>query len=442
MKRPRPATWLVLAVALALPGACGASGGDRADPQAENPPPTAVPQGPLPGEATAALDALVAVPTTTPPVEPIDVVRRSGDVRAAWLLVDLLRFHHDGPADTDLREALRALTEVEPPAGVPAWVFYGDQLLLWDVPAPPGYFDRKRALYVGFEPGWEAFFDPDSPVDWRAVSWSGVGRDEVQALVDPEVVPAGEGTWLAADDAVAGVQVAGETRAYPVRVLEAHEVVTDGLGGRRITLPYCSLCGAAGGYYADGTPEGVGVVDLRPSGLVFRSNKLFYDAQTESLVEQLRGEAVTGDLADAGVALERFPVTMTTWGAWRTEHPGTTVVSEDGGVGRVYVPGPAMPADDWPRFPVGGRDDRLDVHERVLVGIADDGRALAFPVGAAEDALGAAHTVELGGIEVVGVAGGLGLRDALTGRTLPSLEAYWFAWSQFYPDALLWDPES
>ncbi len=64
------------------------------------------------------------------------VVAASGDPRAAWPLVDLLRFHQGGPLERDLTRALRKL--VGRKLG-PDWVGYTDLLLLADIPAPPGY---------------------------------------------------------------------------------------------------------------------------------------------------------------------------------------------------------------------------------------------------------------------------------------------------------------
>ncbi len=50
---------------------------------------------------------------------------------------------------------------------------------------------------------------------------------------------------------------------------------------------------------------------------------ILYDAESQSLWNQLFGEAVSGE--KKGQRLEKLPSTMTTWGSWRDLHPDTTV---------------------------------------------------------------------------------------------------------------------
>lgn len=65
----------------------------------------------------------------------------------------------------------------------------------------------------------------------RGVDAEGDPRDVIRAIDGPESVPAAEATWLHDDDRVLGLVVNGEARAYPLRVLEKHEMVNDVLGG-------------------------------------------------------------------------------------------------------------------------------------------------------------------------------------------------------------------
>ena len=73
------------------------------------------------------------------------------------------------------------------------------------------------------------------------------------------------------------------------------------------------------------------VLRFGTSGLLYRSNKLMYDRNTNTLWTQFLGEPVVGPLADSGIVLERLPVVLTTWGEWRTAHPDTTVPIVDPG---------------------------------------------------------------------------------------------------------------
>lgn len=435
---------LVVALAL-LAGACaGMEDGETADPvgtQPAAPPPTSIPTGSAAPDAVAALDEIASTPTSAPAAGAIERVEAAHDVRLAWLLVDLLRFHQGGPADQLLVDALVELTAVDVPPGHQAWVFYSDLLLVWDVPAPPDFLRWKRAIYTGADPSWAPFFADSASLDWRTVTWDGGGRENPAPLDDPEVVPATEnGGWLPGDEIVYGIQIAGETRAYPRRVLQVHEVVNDTVGGRRIAVTYCSLSDAATGHYLDDVPEGVGTLRLSSTGLLDRSSRLVYDIGTDSLVDPIRGAVVGGPLAGEPV-LAPLPVVVTTWDEWRAAHPESTVVSEDGGVGRVYVEEPVTdPADGPPSFPVGPRDERLAGADRVLAVDGLDGTPVAVPVDAALDALARGESVVVGGVEVELEAGGLIARDELTGQTLGSFEARWFAWSQVRPQTVVWAP--
>lgn len=415
----------------------------------ESPP---VPAGALDPQVAAAVAAVFASPLEVP-LDEIDLLGASGDVRVAWLVADLLRFHQGQEPGARLTSAAERLTGVpmadaarlqnpDPQvARVVAWTAYSELLLRWDIPAPPDYFEHKRDLHLAIEPRWGPFFDIEADLDWREVSWGGVLRDAIPALDDPAVVPASDGGWLPEDDVVFGVVVAGEARAYPRRVLEVHELANDSLGGRRIGLPYCTLCGAAVAYLIDALPGGTATLQLRTSGLLQRSNKLMYDAITESLFDQFLGVPLSGPLNDSGIELERIPVVTTTWAQWRDAHPDTTIIAADGGVGRRYRAAPLGGRDAYgPIFPVGTRDERLPVQEPVFGVMGPDGTAVAFPVAAALEQLEAGEEVAAAGVTVNLDAGGLVALDA-GGRILPGHQAFWFAWSQFRPGTHLWQAE-
>jgi len=63
-------------------------------------------------------------------------------------------------------------------------------------------------------------------------------KDLIPAIWKPEAIPAADATWLAADDRVLGLEINGEARAYSLRILEAHEMVNDVLGGQPVAPNY------------------------------------------------------------------------------------------------------------------------------------------------------------------------------------------------------------
>lgn len=443
---------LVLVAAAIAVGACGDAGGDVAPPPpppvpastAPLPPRPAVPDGPLPPGVEANLDAVFSQAQFLTAGSVADLAS-SGDLRVAWPLADLLRFHEGQETGPGLELALEALTGFDPGDDAAQWVAYTDLLLRWDVPAPPGYLRWKRQAFVSLDPTWAPFFDDEADLDWREVAWGGVLRDRIEALVDPPDVDgaaAAGGDWLPDDDVVFGVAVGGEARAYPRRVMEVHELVNDTVGGRRIGLPYCTLCGSAVGYVLDDLPAGVATPELRTSGLLQRSNKLMYDARSESLFDQFSGVALSGPLRDAGVVLPRLlGVVTTTWGEWKEAHPRTTVLTADAGTGRTYGEDPLGDRDEnGPIFPVGERDGRRPAQEPVFGVTTPQGVSVAFPVARAEAELEAGRPVAAGGVELRREAGGLAARATGGGPDLPGQQAFWFAWSQFRPGTLLWAP--
>jgi hypothetical protein len=167
---------------------------------------------------------------------------------------------------------------------------------------------------------------------------------------------------------------------------------------------------------------------------------MMYDLTTMSMFDTFTGAAVSGPLQDAEVVLEQGTVAVTRWGEWKAAHPDTRIIAEDGGIGRSYDLDPLRGRDDaGPIFPTGDVDPRLPVQEPVVGVITDDGSPVAFPAGAARDALASGDKVVEAGVELFDDGGGLRARTA-DGLDVAAHEAFWFAWSQFHPDTVLWAP--
>ena len=149
-----------------------------------------------------------------------------------------------------------------------------------------------------------------------------------------------------------GISINGEARAYPKRILAWHEMALDAIGGVELTIIYCTLCGTVLPYESE---VGGALRKFGTSGLLYRSNKLFFDAATMSLWSTLVGRPVIGRLAGSGLSLRLRSSVTTTWGEWRRLHPDTTVLSIDTGYERNYGEGVAYRdyfATDALMFPV------------------------------------------------------------------------------------------
>jgi hypothetical protein len=389
----------------------------------------------------------------------LDALVDAGDARHAWFVADLLRFFGPDGSGPGLVDAFESLTGVsladDPDSERSGWLSATNHLIAWDTPDYPEYRTDKAQLFLLVEPRWEPLFaDADSTIDWRHLSWGGVLIDDrelgdtdacprgcIPALDDPAVTDAAGGDWYPDEAIVFGIVEDGEALAIPKNIAEIHEMFNLTLGDRRFGIPYCTLCGAAQAYRTDEAVE-QGAEDvpvLRTSGLLSRSNKVMYDLRTQSVFDTFTGAAVSGPLQDEGVVLEESTVVRTTWGEWKLAHPDTTIIAEDGGIGRSYPLDPLQGRDDdGPIFPIGQADDRLDV-QALVVGVIVDDTPVAFPADAARAALAVGEAVTLAGVELVD-DGGLRAVDATTGESLASHQSFWFAWSQFHPTTELWEP--
>lgn len=330
-----------------------------------------------------------------------------------------------------------------------------------------------------------AIDDPVFGSDWAGVSAevpvaiTSIGRPRKQTI-EPR---------LADDDTVIGVSRAGEARAYPLRVLNWHEVVNDSFGGP-LLVSYCPLCRTA---ITAERRAGGRVTRFGVTGLLFRDDLVMYDEATDSRWSQLLATAIQGKLT--GEQLELVPSTLTTLGAWRKSHPDTAVLRPppesgmlgEGGQPRDYTIDPYTWYQTSEVTGVGGQFEGSDASQTdgeslhpkaVVLGVAHDGQARAYPaeavreVGIVEERVGGLPivvTTAPGGTpvawsrEVEGSvlsfavagerhlsAGGSRWRRATgdavdgpyEGKHLTQANAvsplFWFAWLEFYPETELY----
>jgi len=413
--------------------------------------PPEIPQAPLSGDLQTALNILVAISLDQSSWDPgdrdaLDLIAQSRDPRLTWIITDMMRFTWLPEFNVALNEVAVSLMGIDPQTARHRGELI-DHLMAWDMPAYAGYLDHKRAIFTNYVPGWERIF-VEGNIDWHLVSWGGVLIDArpygttdtpcncIPAADNPEVTTAEEATWLDDDDTVFGVEVNGEYRAYPRRIMEVREMVNDTLGGRDLGIPYCTLCGAAQAFFTDDLPEGIERPILRTSGLLIRSNKVMYDVITFSVFDTFLGRAVTGPLAEANLQLEQASVITTSWGMWRAAHPETTVLAEALALGRDFDFRNTRDANG-PIFPVGDVDPRLPVQEDIIGVTTASGTPIAFQRSAALAALLSGEEITFENVSLELDAGGIRAVDA-DGTDLGSHQAFWFAWSQFHPQTALW----
>jgi len=266
------------------------------------------------------------------------------------------------------------------------------------------------------------------PID-QIVS-GGPPKDGIPALNTPRMVTAEVAkTWLQADDRVLGVVVGKQARAYPIRILNWHEVVNDRLGKQSLVVTWCPLCGSGMVFNSD---DRFGV-----SGKLYQSDVLLYDHRTQSLWSQLMQKAVAGERA--GESLLSYPVVHTSWQQWFKAHPETSVLSRHTGFPRDYSRNPyaGYETTEALYFNVQHHDDRL-ANKAWVMGLEHQGQYRAWSFDAVKKA-GELHETWQG-MDLIIRYDAMGERIQIlhAGKALHGISLYWFAWVAFHPETLLY----
>ena len=258
----------------------------------------------------------------------------------------------------------------------------------------------------------------------------GPGRDGIPALTTPNVMPGEAAPWRDGDRVI-GVVRNGQARAYPIAILNWHELVNDTLGGDPILVSFCPLCGTGMVFdrRVDGQVRSFGV-----SGLLYQSDLLLYDRETESLWSQIAAKAITG--ASSGRSLTLIRSKHETWGRWRARHPDTSVLSPKTGHSRSYerTPYAGYETSSQLYFPVR-LDRRYHPKARTLGIRTAAGIERAYP---AEEVVkaGGEVTENLDGVRIsVIYHDGVDVFEVDAPPSAEIVEGYWFAWAAFHPNS-------
>jgi hypothetical protein len=187
------------------------------------------------------------------------------------LLVDALVSNLTHPSLHIRGDALKTLEELKNPAAVPALIALlrfntlfgispvpalesltgtklGDDWARWvewlqqheEIQPNRNFLAWKANVYSRIDPAFENFLYPGVPYRIRIeeVVWGGVRKDGIPALTNPKHVKPAEATYLTPQELVFGVSINGDHRAYPLRILDWHEMFNDVVGGKPVTLSY------------------------------------------------------------------------------------------------------------------------------------------------------------------------------------------------------------
>ena len=268
---------------------------------------------------------------------------------------------------------------------------------------PPPKVDKSRAgvplediIFDTFDGGFARLSEAEDELIDRLL-------DAIKPIYEPKYVAPNSAEWLTDDDLVLTyVSARGNAFAYPVRILNFHEIVNDVIDGVPVLISYCPLC--ASGMVYGRELEGQTLLFGNTSAL-FESNVVMFDHRTGSYWFQVLGEGIVGPLT--GKRLTLLPSMTTTWGEWKKLHPDTQVLSRELGLlpRRTYDRDPFAGFADRVNqgefaFPVSLEklDDRLLPGERVLaIQVGEIGKAYQISNRLADEAI----NDEVGGVKVL-----------------------------------------
>ena len=206
----------------------------------------------------------------------------------------------------------------------------------------------------------------------------GPGRDGIPSIDNPTFVDAVlSENFMRADDLVAIVRVGDETKIYPYKILDWHEIVNDEIAEEYVAISYCPLTGTSMTWDRH---LALGVTTFGVSGLLFNTNLIPYERETGSEWSQILMKGVHGWYK--GRTAETFKTVETSWATARQLFPDGRVLNIETGFDRPYG---EYPYGDYREasarllFPVVPLDERLHLKERVHgIAINDKSKVYRF----------------------------------------------------------------
>ncbi|MCI0628882.1 MAG: DUF3179 domain-containing protein [Acidobacteria bacterium] len=317
-----------------------------------------------------------------------------------------------------------------------AWSVLAGVMLLGSLSAA-----QQRPVLLESGRGQRPFDVTKHSVPVEELRGGGPPRDGIPAIDHPKFVPAAKASFLRGGDRVLAVEHNGVAKAYPIGILNWHEIVNDDFAGQPVVVTWCPLC--LSGIVYDPNVNGR-TLTFGVSGKLYKSALVMYDRETESLWSQIMQQAITGPLT--GTKLVMIPAQHTTWEDWRKGYPQTLVLSPDTGHRRDYGLNPYQPYWEGgePHFrsakdaEAARNRHSLRPMERVL-GVKVNGVHKAYPFFALKKR-GARIDDNIGGstvrVHFDPKSESAWITDA-KGTTLPSVTTFWFAWTDFYPDSFV-----
>lgn len=269
----------------------------------------------------------------------------------------------------------------------------------------------------------------------------GPPRDGIPALSDPKMITAADADYLKPADRVVGITLKGQSRAYPIAILNWHEIVNDAIDGQRFAITFCPLCGTAVAF--DATIDGK-ATDFGVSGLLYNSDVLLYDRDSESLWSQILNKSIAGKRV--GQTLTAIPISHTTWRDWLDTHPKTLVLSDATGYARDYRRDPYAGYADSRHtyFAVNNRAPDSYHPKEIVLGLGIDGVYKAYPFIELDKQGKTRFSDTINGsvfnFEWDSANRAISITDSSANK-VAGIQGFWFAWFAFHPDTQVFKAE-
>jgi hypothetical protein len=245
-----------------------------------------------------------------------------------------------------------------------------------------GAFGQSRYRAAGNSrrlPGFNTNTDRRSvePGELVAVDMAG---DGTPAIDEPDFVDTKTARfWIKPDEPVVSLTIGNESRAYPLQILIWHEIVNDTVSGVPVAVTFSPLCYSANVFLRR---LGGTVYEFGVSGFLRQSNMVMFDRQTETMWQQITGEAIIGDLTGRKLAL--LPSQIISFEQFSRAYPDGRVLSRRTGFRRNYGRNPYAGYDDVSdtpfNFPAQG--DKPQPKEK-LIAVGKGDSYVAYPYSAA-----------------------------------------------------------
>ena len=171
-------------------------------------------------------------------LEALEEIQEMHDVSQVPVLLQTFSFLPPGRILDEFVGTLRVLTGQEFGADKGEWMEWLGKHRA-DFRPPDDYAAWKSFMFSQIHPRLGQFLrtaKETARIDLTEVVWGGVAPDGIPDLRNPPTIPAAEADYMEPDDRVLGASINGEHRAYPMRIVNAHEMVNDTLGGEPISL--------------------------------------------------------------------------------------------------------------------------------------------------------------------------------------------------------------